>query len=779
MTENDWKKALDFCDRAQLTLSLGLTSREHLPESVRSRIDDNLAANSLRWDRVKAAYQEIAGALQAEKLDFLVVKGFAHCPRFAADPRHRRQGDIDLLLPREDVLRAYDAALQLGYEPINAFERHPLNHLPTLIRKTGWEWRGDYFDVDQPLSLELHFQLWNAPVEHFGPNGLEKFWERRQSRQLEDLRFVELHPADAVANAALHMLRHLLRGSLRPLHVYELAWMLHHSADDPLFWQMWASLHEESLRRLEAVCFSIAQHWFDCRLPAAAEEEIQLLPSEVVRWLANYSTSPLAGRFHPNKDELWLHWNLLDSTSARLAVLRRRLLPVPMLSPAGPVHIPKHELDWRKRLAGRRQYLVFAARRAWHHLRSLPATAWSAARWFGARAGLGSHYWRFFFAEGFFDFGMFVFVFLFNLYLLQLGFRENFLGLMAGTMTAGSIAGSILAAAAMQRFGIRRTLLTGFALTACFSALRAYITLPEILLGLAAASGIAASAWPVALAPVVTQLTNDKNRAFGFSLVCSSGIAIGILGGLAAGRLPGWLLNSHLASTRVESYRESLFIGCAFVLLALWRFSKVNMGATAPAQRVFHRPSPVVTRFLIAMLVWHLGTGALNPFFNVFFARRVLLPVEQIGIVFAIAQIAQVGAILFAPLVFRKFGLTRSISGMQYATALALVGLAIAGGPVWAAFGYAAYMMFQNMSEPGLFTLLMEGAPPGERSSASALNFLAAFSGQAIAAAASGALITRFGYPPVMLAAGVTCGAAALLFRVLLANPKPDAPSNP
>ncbi len=75
------------------------------------------------------------------------------------------------------------------------------------------------------------------------------------------------------------------------------------------------------------------------------------------------------------------------------------------------------------------------------------------------------------------------------------------------------------------------------------------------------------------------------------------------------------------------------------------------------------------------------------------------------------------------------------------------------------------------MSEPGMFTLLMEGVPEGERSSASALNFLVAFSGQAIAAATAGHLLTAFGYPPVMIGAAIICAGAALLFRVLLAKP--------
>jgi predicted MFS family arabinose efflux permease len=416
--------------------------------------------------------------------------------------------------------------------------------------------------------------------------------------------------------------------------------------------------------------------------------------------------------------------------------------------------------------------LLFASSRVTHHLRALLPTAISAIRWFGRGSQLGSDFWSFVFAEGFFDFGMFVFFFLYNLYLLQLGFRENFLGTMSGLMTAGSVVGSILAVGAMQRYGLRRTLLAGFVLTAFIAALRAYITLPPALLGLAAAAGISSAPWPVALSPVVAQLTTPKSRPLGFSLVCSSGIAIGIVGGLVAGHMPGWLLKSHMASSTVESFRLSLLIGCAFILLAAWRFSRINMGTAQPSKRTFHRPSPLLIRFLIAMAVWNLGTGAMNPFFSVFFARSVHLPVERIGTVFALAQIAQVIAILLAPLVFRMVGLTRSISGMQYATALALIALAIEGGPVWAAAGYAAYMMFQYMSEPGLFTLLMEGITEDERSSASAMNFLVGFSGQAIAAAAAGHLLTRFGYPRVMIGAAIICAGAALLFRVLLAKPK-------
>lgn len=779
LTEEDWKKALKFTDRTQLTLPLGLSCREHLPDWVRSRIDGNLRNTAQRWERIKTTYRDLAAALAQAGLEFVVLKGFSHCPRFVRDPRHRWQGDIDLLLPREQARQAFQVATRLGYEPITPGDEHPLNHLPTLIRKTGWQWRGEDFDVDIPISIELHFQPWHKENERFGPSGLEQFWERRQEREVEGLAFAGLHPADEVGNASLHLLRHLLHGNLRPSHVYELAWMLHQSAEDVRFWNGWHGAHHESLRRIEAICSALAQRWFDCRLPQAVSDEVACLPLDVQRWLDMFSASPLAGKFRPNKDELWLHWSLLDSRAARLDVARRRLLPERLPGPVDAVHVAERDLTWRTRLRSRWRYLRFASKRASHHLLALAPTAWSGLRWFISGLELGPQFWRFYFSEAFYDFGMFVFFFLYNLYLLRLGFREDFLGLMSGLMTAGSVAGSILSVFVMQRFGIRRTLMAGFALTAIVSALRVTVTSSSVLLALAPVAGLVASAWPVALAPMVASVTTEKSRAFGFSFTCSAGIAMGIFGNLVAGRLPGWF--SHLPgfSESTAAYRGALLVGCGIVLLALWPLSRVRADPAPPTARALRRPSPRTARFLIAMAVWSLGTSAFNPFHSVYFANHIHSAVEQIGYIFSAAQFAQVVAILLAPLAFRRFGLTRGISNMEFATAVAMLGLASAGGAGWAATAYVAFMAFQYMSEPGMFTTLMEGLAPQERNSASALNFLVSFICHAVAAALSGWLLAHYGYPPVLVGAALTCVAAAFLFRVLLSQRKPSVPSAP
>jgi predicted MFS family arabinose efflux permease len=115
---------------------------------------------------------------------------------------------------------------------------------------------------------------------------------------------------------------------------------------------------------------------------------------------------------------------------------------------------------------------------------------------------------------------------------------------------------------------------------------------------------------------------------------------------------------------------------------------------------------------------------------------------------------------LLSPLVLQRLGLMRGICSMQVATGLALAGLAFAPGVLAAPF-YALYTAFQFMSEPGLYSLLMNGVDPESRTGASALNFIVIFSIHAVTAWVAGAAITEFGYSPVLAGAAVVTFIAA------------------
>ena len=367
-SEEEWKAALYYCDRNQLTLLL--RPLDGLPADVRRLLDRNLENNRERVRRMKQVFRDCAGALEDAGVEFAVLKGFANWDRFTADPERRLQYDLDLFCPQPEAAR--DALVaRLGYEPIGRAEDFPTDHLPALIQKTGWQWRGDFFDPDIPISVEPHFRFWDEATEGFSAPGVEQFWARRVGRELDGRPYLALDPVDAAGYSALHMLRHMLRGDARAANLYELGYFLDRSAGDADFWSRWREMHGPELRQLEAICFRLAAEWFGCGLSPIARAEVDRLPAPIARWFERCAVSPAEAFFRPNKDELWLHLCLLDSFRGKAAVLRRRLFPVRLPGPLDSVYIPEERLTWRLRLKKRWEYARYVAGRSVFHARAL------------------------------------------------------------------------------------------------------------------------------------------------------------------------------------------------------------------------------------------------------------------------------------------------------------------------------------------------------------------------------------------------------------------------
>jgi hypothetical protein len=139
--------------------------------------------------------------------------------------------------------------------------------------------------------------------------------------------------------------------------------------------------------------------------------------------------------------------------------------------------------------------------------------------------------------------------------------------------------------------------------------------------------------------------------------------------------------------------------------------------------------------------------------------------------------------VLCAPLLFRRTGLVKGVILTQLATAAALASLALfhpgPHGGTPALWVYPIYMAMQFMNEPGIYSLLMDQIPPGERSSASASTFFVSNACQAMASVAMGAAIVRFGYSAALLGIAGLAVAATLLFARLSGSRAASAPDSP
>jgi MFS family permease len=780
LSDIEWKDTLALCDRTQLTLLLALRCPAALPPAIRARIESNLASNREKTRRLEQEVSEVLALLASNNLDPVILKGFAHSPDFLPDPVWRVQFDLDLWLAREQALAARAALGALGYEPLEKMERFPTDHLPVLIRRTEWQWRGDFFDPGAPLSIDLHFRLWDWETEGFDAPGWQLFRDRCIRHRQGSLEFAALHPADAFAYASLHALRHLLRGSLRPFHVYEIASFLHARAHDDHFWQEWSEDHEEGLRRSEAILMALAVRWFGAELNTIATAGIDALPHPVHDWLERYSDAPLEALVVPNKHELWLHLSLLDSPRSARPLLLRRLFPVSIpASVDSSVLLPDAKVTRRIRLRRAWRYVTHFAARAVHHARTFPVAALHGAAWLARGAGILDGFARYLATSCLFSSGVFVFLILYNLHLLGLGFRENFLGQVSAAQTIGSIAGTLPAGWVAHRFGLRTTLLVTLALVAAVSAVRAVVVHPAALLAGAFAGGIALSGWAVQFMPAVAQLTTPRGRAGGFSLFAAVGIATGAVAGLLGGRIPGWIAFLSPSSSEFETRRWTLLLGSVLVMAALIPARKLGFQRPAERDARSYPATPFVLRFLAAISVFHLATGAFNSFFNAWLARHVGASVQATGTIFSASQLTQVAALLAAPAVLRRLGVIRGVAAMQAATGICLGVCAAAVGIPFAGAAYVAYMAAQYMSEPGMFTLLMDRVPESQRSGASALHFLAVYVTHAVAALSAGAAYTHFGYPPVLLVAALVTLAGAFLFRRLAPSASVDGSSIP
>jgi MFS family permease len=767
LSQREWGETLHRCDRTQLSLILLDRRRGSLPAFVAERLDASLARNRERTHRLEAAVAEILARLRSHALDPVLLKGFAHSPAFLADPALRVQYDLDLYLPENDALRAQKALRGLDYEPLEEMESFPTDHFPALVRKTGWQWRGDFYDPEAPLSIDLHYRLWDRDTEGFDAPGWQQFYERRIRSRSGALEFAALDAADSLAYAALHALRHLLRGSLRPFHVYEVAAFLEANAGDAALWERRLGRHEPALRLPQTVLFAIAERWFHCRLHPSLAEEIAALSAPIHDWLEAYAAAPVEGIFLPNKHELWLHLALLDSPGTARAVVIRRLFPVRMPGSVDPsVLLPAARITLRIRLRRAWRNALHVAVRVWHHTRVLPGVGVHAAGWWMRRAGMRPGFLRYLATSCLFSSGVFVFLLLYNLHLLALGFREDFLGRIASAATVGTIAGALPMGWLAHRFGVRAALMATIISVAIVSAMRAIAETPAALAAAAFAGGVAMSGWAVQFIPAVSQLTTSEGRTRGFSLFASVGIATGAVAGLIGGRLPGWISALAPALSELEARRSALLAASAIAAFALMPARLLRFPERPAAVAAKSYPSsPAFRSFLAALAVWHIATGAFNPFFNAWLVRRVHASTEAVGTIFSASQAVQVAALLAAPSILRRLGMIRGVSAMQGATALSLAACAFATNLPFASAAYIAYMSAQFMSEPGMFTLLTDRVPESQRSGASAIYFVTISITSALASLAAGAGYAAAGYTPVLLTAAAIAVLASLLLR--------------
>jgi predicted MFS family arabinose efflux permease len=367
----------------------------------------------------------------------------------------------------------------------------------------------------------------------------------------------------------------------------------------------------------------------------------------------------------------------------------------------------------------------------------------------------------------FFDFGVSIYFFFFNLFLSGRGYSEAQLGLLTGTMAAGNLAGALPAARLIRRIGLRNALITCLAAAPVVLCARSLTPSFPVQICLAFVTGVALCIWAVCISPITAAITTERKRPLAFSLVFSLGIGIGAAGALAGSRMPG-LFSQHLGNAGpMGADQLTLIAACCIAALALIPALRLGRCGGAVPTRPGPLFTPAVRRMLPAVGIWGLVTGSFAPFGNVFLATHLRLSLHSVGTVFSVSQVCQVAAVLCAPFVFRRLGLSKGIFAMQMGTAICFILLALISHPAPAGMIYVALTGLQYMGEPGLYSMMMEIVPEEARGGASASMALVLGAAQLIAAAAAGWSFTNLGYPLALSVIAMIALTAGVLFRTV------------
>lgn len=399
--------------------------------------------------------------------------------------------------------------------------------------------------------------------------------------------------------------------------------------------------------------------------------------------------------------------------------------------------------------------LLETAKRAFSRLRS-PATNFSR------------DYWIFLGAAFCMDIGFGLFFFLFNLYLADLHFNERFIGQTMACLTLGNVAGTIPALVFARRRGLRPLLIVTFLCAPLMCAMRLFFLQTPAQLTIAFLAGAALSGWPICFSPVIAKLTNDKNRAFGFSIAFATGIGLGTVAGVAGGYIPQLLQTIMADLSLVGGIRIVLLSSCMIVLLGLLPLAKLRVDhqPAATATRIRIAP-PFLLRFLPGFVLWNAVTGSFAVFGAVYLQNKLGVPLGRIGTVFSASELMQFGAVLVAPMLLERIRIHKGIAVAQLGTSLLLILIAMTRSATLGICFYVLYFAVQYMCEPAIYKLLMDAIPEQERSTASAIQNMSGAACQAAATAITGYSIVRFGYGAVLPTNAGIAAAAAVVFLSL------------
>ena len=363
-----------------------------------------------------------------------------------------------------------------------------------------------------------------------------------------------------------------------------------------------------------------------------------------------------------------------------------------------------------------------------------------------------------------------VFQVVFNLYLVEGGFAESFVGRAVSLNALGLALAAWPAGRLAERWGRLRCLRFGALLEGVALLVRCTVMLPGVIYGASLLAGVGQALLAIAAAPFLTEHSTPRERTHLFSAFFATALIAGVAGSILGGLLPTAVrrLPASFGPDLLTAYRIALVAGAVLALSAAVPLLRLrglveavhNKSGGTKAHQALRQLAPItLNAFLIGS-----GAGLVIPFMNLYFARRFGCSSGQIGLFFSLAQTLTAAAALVGPFLAGRFGKLRTATALELLSLPFLVTLGAERHLGVAVIAFLLRATLMQASSPLVQAFIMEALPPELRARASSLINLSWNVGWATSAAAAGLIIQHLGYDVPFYITAVLYATAAVSF---------------
>lgn len=206
----DWEYVLELGQRHGVTpllnRTLGTRGEESLiavPDRIQSRLAERARSTALHNARVTAELVRVLGSFEEHTIRALPFKGPVLAAFAYGDIGLREFGDIDLLVPREDVSEAIDALESCGY----AWEGAPRLDDSALLGGPFTKPLVPEYELQQEsMVVEVRWRV-GDPDRPFSPD-VETLWQHRDRLSVAGTDVDVLSPEERLLVLAFHGTKH-------------------------------------------------------------------------------------------------------------------------------------------------------------------------------------------------------------------------------------------------------------------------------------------------------------------------------------------------------------------------------------------------------------------------------------------------------------------------------------------------------------------------------------------------------------------------------------------